>query len=81
MTFIKLQETAVIKRYFEELRQYLKHADTCCTKQDWTDCLCAVADLPESIEKHNYEEQLRHQMNTCTCGIDELINKIEKSFE
>lgn len=63
----------------KELKNYLNHLQTCNLNQDWTEALNAIAQIPDKFRDQSWKEhrdKLDIEMNTCTCGLAELLEKI-----
>jgi len=58
------------------LRQFLHHKLICNIMQDWSEAEQAMADTPERFKDESWHlayDEMRQKMNTCTCGLSELL--------
>lgn len=63
-----------------DIKKYLQHLPSCNKMQDWTEAEQALSDIPQNLRDIEWESaymEMRVKMNTCTCGLDKILNKIK----
>jgi len=62
----------------------MQHLSTCNKMQDWSEAEQAAADTPEKFRDEGYHEavdEMGDKKNTCTCGVEQAIERLSDTEE
>ncbi len=61
-----------------ELEKYLKHLPTCNKSKDWFEAQEALSLCTDGSETDLAWQELKNSMNTCTCGMEDALLKLNE---